>query len=53
LSNTQTEADGISYHAANFGGNAINTTADMGSRTRVAFSLPDPVVKDNKAEKIP
>jgi hypothetical protein len=33
----------MSYHAAKFGGNVINTTADMGSRTSVAFSMPDPV----------
>jgi hypothetical protein len=39
----QREADGISYHAAKFGEDATNTTADMGSRTSVAFSLPDPV----------
>jgi hypothetical protein len=39
----QTEAEGMSYHAANFGGNVINTTADMGLRTSVAFSLPHPV----------
>jgi hypothetical protein len=33
----QTEADGMHYHVANFGGNPIHTKADMGSRTRVAF----------------
>jgi hypothetical protein len=36
------EADYISYHAANFRENAVNTTADIGSRTRVAFSLSTP-----------
>jgi hypothetical protein len=35
----------MSYHAASFGGNAINTTADMVSQSSVAFSLPDPVIE--------
>jgi hypothetical protein len=38
------EADSMSYHAANFGGNAINTTADVVSQTSVTFSLPDHVL---------
>jgi hypothetical protein len=50
----QTEADYISYHAANFGENVINTTAATSLVKSVKILLADPVYtkKDHIQEKV-
>jgi hypothetical protein len=43
VSYTKSEADYISYHAANFGENVINTTAAISQIRSLKILLADPV----------